>query len=194
DDEDDPDDRMIDALVAAQSAADADVVTAAVRPTDDSGGLQLFLGSPGALGLVQNQYGVLGLVRRAMVVGEPSFDGSVDPEWPLFARLALSGARIVSLPQALSTHGGKAGHVGDVPGDGLAVLHDFEKHYRGRPDMPQLAAILAAAHAGHRSASEVREPKNLARRSLALVHASGIGGVARSAGRRIRTLARGQQD
>jgi hypothetical protein len=149
DDDDEPDDEMLDVLVAAQAASGADLVTPAVRPSDDPRGVHLFLGDPGALGLVENQYGVVGLVRASLAVSELPADGAVDPDWLLFARLALSGARILSVPKPLATYSGKPGHVADIPGEGLAVLEAFED----RPvaelrDLPQLAAILAAAYAG----------------------------------------------
>ena len=146
DDEDVPDDRMLDALVAAQAASGADVVTAAVRPGGDVVGLRLFLGDPGALGLVENHYGVVALVRRSLAAAQPSLDGVVDPDWPLLARLALSGAQIISIPDALAVHAGRSGTVADVPGEGLAVLEAFEKS-TSRHDLPQLAATLAAASA-----------------------------------------------
>ena len=145
DDDDTPDDGMLDTLAEAQAASGADVVTAAVRPADDPDGVQLFLGSPGALGLAENQYGVLGLLRRALPAADPPPNGAVDPDWPLFARLAVARARIVSLPEPLSTHGGTPGRVGDVPGEGLAVLRAFEEGSGAAfPDLPQLAATLAA--------------------------------------------------
>ncbi len=146
DDEDEPDDGLVEALVEAQAATGADVVTTAVRPADDPEGVQLFLGECGALGLVENQYGVLGLVRASLAVAElPDRDGA-DPDWPLLARLSLGGARIVSIPEALTVHHGKPGNVTDVPGDGLEVLEAFENP-RAAPqrDLPQLAATLGAA-------------------------------------------------
>jgi glycosyltransferase involved in cell wall biosynthesis len=143
DDDDAPDAELLDALAAAQAAADADVLTCAVRHAQT---VQTFLGDPGALGLVENQYGVLGLVRRSLAVAQSASEGVVDPDWPLFARLALAGARIVSIPDALSAHSGRRGTARDVPGEGPAVLEAFEAH-DGAPlhDLPQLSATLAAA-------------------------------------------------
>lgn len=147
DDEDEPDDGLLDTLVAAQIESSADLVTAAVRPADEPGSVQLFLGNPGALGLVENQYGVLGLLRSELAAAEPLSDGAADPDWPLFARVGLAGARIVSIPEPLSVHDGKPGRVGDVPGEGLDVLAAFEER-RGAElhDLPQLAATLAASN------------------------------------------------
>ena len=142
--EDDPDDALLDTLLTAQAASGADVVTAAVRPRDRPAAIELFLGDPGALGLVENRYGVVGLVRRTPELTEHVTDGVVDPDWPLFARLALEGARIVALPEPLSTLTGRIGSVADVPGDGVTVLEAFERH-RTSSDLPQLAATLGAA-------------------------------------------------
>src|SRR5262249_49041627 len=124
DDEDAPDDGMLNALIAAQTATGADAVTTAVR--DASGGTRLFLGNPGALGLVENHYGVVGLVRASLAVSAlPETEGP-DCDWPLFARLALGGSRVVSIPESLSVHYGDPGKIADVPGLGLDVLEAFE--------------------------------------------------------------------
>jgi glycosyltransferase involved in cell wall biosynthesis len=146
DDDDAPEDDLLERLVSAQAAAGADVVTVAVRPADDPAAVQLFLGDPGPLGLLENQYGVVGLVRSDLLAAQPLAEGGADPDWPLFARVALAGARIVSIPEPLSVHSGRPGHAGDVPGAGLAVLEAFE----GRPvtelhDLPQFAATVATA-------------------------------------------------
>jgi glycosyltransferase involved in cell wall biosynthesis len=143
---DDPDDELIDTLIAAQTATGADVVTAAVRPADDPAGIRLFLGDAGSLGLVENHYGALGLVRASLAGPELLQDEGADPDWVLFARLALAGARIVALPVALSTLEGAVGKAGDVPGSGLAVLEAFEgAHVEPLHDLAQLAATLAAS-------------------------------------------------
>jgi O-antigen biosynthesis protein len=146
DDEDEPDGRMLDVLIAAQAASDADVVTCAVRPVDDLDAVHVFIGDPGALGLVENQYGVLGLVRASLAAGQPSLDGAVDADWLLFVRLSLGGARVVSIPEALSVHRGRVGKVQDIPGEGLAVLETFEaQDATPLHDLPQLTATLAAS-------------------------------------------------
>ena len=146
DDEDEPDGTMLDALIAAQAASDADVVTCAARPADATDAVQMFLGDPGALGLAENQYGVIGLVRASLAAGQPPLDAVVDPDWLLFVRLARDGARVVSIPEALLVHRGRIGTIRDVPGDGPAVLEAFEAQ-DGVPlhDLPQLTATLAAA-------------------------------------------------
>jgi glycosyltransferase involved in cell wall biosynthesis len=143
DDDDDPDDGLLDVLVAAQTASGADVVTPSVRGPDAE--LQLFLGDPGALGLVENQYGVVGLLRSSLAVAEGPPEGQTDPDWLLFARLAVAGATVISIPEALAAHARRPGRVGDVPGEGLAVLEAFEQNAGELRDLPQFAATLAAA-------------------------------------------------
>jgi glycosyltransferase involved in cell wall biosynthesis len=167
DDEDAPDDGMLDALVAAQAASGADVVTAAVRLAGDVDGIRLFLGDPGALGLIENHYGVVGLVRRSLAAAQPSLDGAVDPDWPFFARLALGGAQVVSIPDALAVHAGRSGTAADVPGEGLAVLEAFEES-ASRRDVPQLTATLAAASARAFPSAGNHARRGLVHRLLAL--------------------------
>jgi glycosyltransferase involved in cell wall biosynthesis len=159
DEDDEPADELLDRLIAAQAASGAEVVTVAVRPADDPGGIQLFLGNPGPLGLLENQYGVLGLVRVDLLAAQPLADDTGDPDWPVFARVALAGGRIVSIPEALSVHSGRLGHAGDVPGAGLVVLEAFEE----RPvaelrDLPQFAATVAASLARRANAPHVQKP------------------------------------
>jgi hypothetical protein len=134
--------------------------------------MRLFLGDPGALGLAENQYGVVGLVRTELAAGQPLLEGREDPEWPLFARLALAGAKVVSIPESLSAHTGRPGQAADVPGEGLDVLAAFEE--RGGHELaglPQLAATLAAANerlatASLKEAVPARTPVRFARRLL----------------------------
>jgi glycosyltransferase involved in cell wall biosynthesis len=172
DDDDLPDDEFLDELLVAQASSDADVVTAGVRTASDGTGMLLFLGDPGALGLAENQYGVVGLVRTELAAGQPLLEGREDPEWPLFAGLALAGAKVVSIPESLSAHTGRPGHAADVPGEGLDVLAAFEERGGGElAGLPQLAATLAAAN--ERLATEppkealpARTPVRFARRLL----------------------------
>src|SRR5262249_60087670 len=118
----DPDGGLTDPPVVAQAAPGADVVTAAVRSADDPNAVRLFLGDPGALGLAENHYGTLGLVRASLAGPELVDDGGTDPDWLLFAKLTLGGARIISLPLPLSTLAGEPGRAAHVPGSALAVL------------------------------------------------------------------------
>jgi hypothetical protein len=131
--------------------------------------VQLFLGDPGSLGLIENQYGVVGLMRSELAAAQlPTEGATVDPDWPLFARLALAGARIVAIPEPLAGYAGKPGDVVDLPGEGLAVLDAFEAARSTQlRDLPQLAATLAAAHArltaAHDGAPPAMEPSVLRR-------------------------------
>ena len=151
--------------------------------------MQLFLGDPGALGLVENQYGVVGLVRRSLLESQPPLGDATDPEWVLFARLALAGARIVSVPEALAAHAGRPGRVGDVPGDGLAVLAAFEERAPADVyDLPQLAATLAASLQRierERPATDGAR-QGLVDRGLDVLRAEGVAGLARRARARLR--------
>jgi O-antigen biosynthesis protein len=188
DGDDEPDDELLDTLVAAQATSRADVVTAAVRPADDPGGIQLFLGDPGALGLTENHYGVLGLLRSELAAAEPLEDGSRDPDWPLFARLALAGARIVSLPEPLSVHEGRPGRVGDVPGEGLRVLAAFEKHRStDLQGLPQLAATLAAANSREAPPIDGLAP-TLMTRGITVLRRDGVGEFLRRSSGLIRRI------
>jgi glycosyltransferase involved in cell wall biosynthesis len=130
------DEGLRDALLAAQAASGADAVTCAVRDAD--GGRRLFLGSPGPLGLIENQYGLVGVVRPEVAAeAEPG-----DTAWTFFARTSLRRARVVSVPDVLATHD-------DHPPDAverLAVLEAFEQAGpEALEHLPQLTATLAAA-------------------------------------------------
>ena len=151
DDDDVPDDTLVHELVAAQAASGADAVTTAVRPADDAVGLQLFLGEPGPLGLVENQYGVLGLVRRSLA--------TEDPDWPLFARVALGGGRIVSIPDPLALY-----LDGSPTDERPAVLRVFETAGPAAlGQLPQLTATLAAALARRQASPPVVATRRLSR-------------------------------
>jgi hypothetical protein len=69
-----------------------------------------------------------------------------DLDWPLFARLALGGKRVVSVPEPLALHLGRPQTIADAGGDGLLVLEAFEA---ASPEalrlLPQLAATLGAS-------------------------------------------------
>jgi glycosyltransferase involved in cell wall biosynthesis len=190
DDDDVPDDGFLDQLVAAQRASGADAVTCAVHPHDAPESTLVFLGAPGALGLVENHYGVVGLVRRSLVDPRWALDSATDPDWVLYSHLALAGARIVSVPEPLATHRGKPGMVGDVPGDGLTVLEAFERQAISLFDLPQLTATLAAAHARAQAQHRPPAPEPLARRGLRVLHTEGPRGFVRKVRSRLQASAR----
>lgn len=186
DERDRPEPELLPALVEAQAASGADIVTAAARPEDEPTGVQLFLGEPGALGLVENQYGVIALARRDLVAPVVT-DGAVDPDWPLLASLSLAGARIVSVPDPLSRHSGRPGTIADVPGDGLRVLRLFEST-PAPAGTPALAATLAAAIL-RGARRDARVPGTTAggvlRRSVRVLREGGLGAGVRAARSRL---------
>jgi len=144
------DDGALDSLLLAQAQSGADVVTCGIRGRDGAGvpSTRLFLGSPGALGLIENCYGRIALVRRSLLDPEQlPTAASPDPDWPLLASLDLAGCRIVSVPEPLASYETvRVGRVRDVPGDGLTVLRLFESNGGAvLPDAPRLIAALAPA-------------------------------------------------
>ena len=134
---------VLDTLSDAAAASGADVVTCGVR-TD---GLErFFLGDPGGLGLVANHYGTVALVRRSLLG-----DGDErEAIWPLLARLALDGARIVSIPQTLVDEPSPPASVEREPAEALRVREHFE---RALPDETRSLARLAAGLAADRQSS-----------------------------------------
>jgi glycosyltransferase involved in cell wall biosynthesis len=150
------DDALHPTLERALAASGADAVTCAVRTAQ---GRRLFLGDPGPLGLIENHYGVVGLVRRERA-------GAVEPgdsAWVSFARLATSGARILSLPEPLATYAERQ----PTGVERLAVLEAFE---HAAPEtlreLPQLTATMAAA--GARTDGAHAAPRSRLRRLLRL--------------------------
>jgi hypothetical protein len=129
----------VQTLRAAQRLTNADVVTCGIRV---DGTIHLFAGDAGGLGALANTYGTAGLVRRSLLdgLGDP-VPAPRDRAWPLLARLAASGARIVSLPAALVERQQPPGSVGDDPVGALLALQELE---RGLPEPLKGAARLAA--------------------------------------------------
>ena len=149
------DDGGVDVLERAQAASGADVVTCGVRL--DDGRERLFLGEPRALGLVANHYGTIGLVRRSLVSGQTD-----EPPWPLYARLSLEGAKIVSVPRALASAREEPGDVERDPATALRVVQQFEAHLpRSLRGLARLAAGLAV-----RPTQPAPRRRNLLRRLL----------------------------
>jgi glycosyltransferase involved in cell wall biosynthesis len=144
------DDGLVEVLVRAQQATGADVVTCGLR-VETAGRTfeQYFPGDPGALGLLENGYGTVALIRGSSIpaaVGNEAWAG--DPAWPLLARLVLSGATIVSVPQPLAR---RSAPPGDLRGDPAAALAVAEAMEAGAPAqlrlLPRLGGALAAAAA-----------------------------------------------
>jgi len=125
-----PEPRLAETLERAQRVSGADVVTCGLFL---DGKVQLFPGEPRALGLLANGYGTVALVRSALL--------ETEPPWPLFARLSLSGARIVSVPLPLATSAAPA----STDDEARLVLRHFERalprHLRLLGELvPRLAA------------------------------------------------------
>jgi O-antigen biosynthesis protein len=133
DDDDVPEPELVDVLVRAQAASDADVVTCAIRRGECE---HFFVGEPGAAGLLENGYGTVALLRRSLLndVG--------DRDWPLLARLNAAGARVVSVPVPLV----RSGAPPRDPRDALRVVAAFEE---ALPDQVRLLARLAAGLAAN---------------------------------------------
>jgi glycosyltransferase involved in cell wall biosynthesis len=136
----DADDTVREALVRAQRATGADVVTCGLALTD--GRVHLFAGDAGGLGTLANTYGTVALVRRDLLRDVPNpWPEERDAVWPLLAGLAASGAAIVSIPLPLAEGTTPPGTVEDDPAAALRAVQQLE---RALPDPLRGAARLAA--------------------------------------------------
>lgn len=139
-----PADNLVPTLLRAQAASGADVVTCGLRLP---AGLHFFSGEPGGLGVLRNDYGNVALVRRSLLsdVGG-AWPAEHDPDWPLLARLAAAGARILSIPVPLVQREIRPGTAEEHPADALLVVHELERALpSGAASLARLAAGLAAA-------------------------------------------------
>ena len=135
DEEDALDPGCAETLAHAQAVSGADVVTCGVRLAD--GSERFFLGEPRGLGLVANQYGTVGLIRRSLLG-----DGGVQEDpWALYARLSLEGARIVSIPRVLATRRRPPADVDRDSATALLVVEQFEQ--RLPPPLRSVARLAA---------------------------------------------------
>ncbi len=154
-DQDIPKEDFVETLAHAQAASGADIVTCGLELP---GGQHLFLGSPGALGLISNSYGTVALIRRSLL------SDVRDPDWPLLAQLSLTGAAIVSVPKALVERRAPPAHLGSHPTESLLVVQKFEQQ------LPPAARSLARLAAGLAASSSARTPPpSRLRRALARV-------------------------
>lgn len=152
--DDEPGPNLEATLRHAQAASGADVVTCGART-----GLQerLYLGDAGGLGLIENHYGAAALVRRSLLTD------AREAMWPLLARLAIGGARIVSVPRALVDRRAEAAI---SPAEALAVAERFEERLpRPLRSLARLTVGLAAAHAAAKPPPRSR-PRRLVDRIL----------------------------
>jgi hypothetical protein len=96
--------------------------------------------------VLSNSYGTVALIRRSLLSDKPNRRfAERDQDWPLFARLSLEGAQIVSVPDVLVESPAEPGDLQRHPSDALIVLQQFEQHLppAARP-LARLAAGLAA--------------------------------------------------
>jgi glycosyltransferase involved in cell wall biosynthesis len=134
-----PEPELMEILLRALQATDADVVTCALRVGDT---LHFFAGDPGGLGAIRNGYGTVALCRRAVL--ERVTDRSPrarDANWPLLAELAMAGARIVSVPLPLVDGELAPGNVDNDPVGAVLAAQHLE---RALPDPLRGAARIAA--------------------------------------------------
>jgi glycosyltransferase involved in cell wall biosynthesis len=156
-DEDDvPDPELVQSLVQAQAASGAAAVTCGLRLVDDDrAALHFFSGEPGGLGALANGFGTPVLLRRDALAGpRGAWPAGRDPDWPLLAELAMSGAQVVSIPLPLVTRHVRPGAVEDDPGDALLAIERLEG---GLPRPLRLTARLAAGLAAGPPAPQAEE-------------------------------------
>ena len=152
----DPDDvpaeGFVEVLARAQAASGADVVTCGLWVEDAQGRRtqRLFLGEPKGLGVLENGYGAVALLRRSLLedVAMP-WPVEGDPDWPLLAGLSAAGARIVSIPAPLVTRRVRPGTVEAQPAEALLVLERLE------PTLPQPVRGIARLAAGLAAGSHI---------------------------------------
>jgi glycosyltransferase involved in cell wall biosynthesis len=149
-----PRDDFLETFLRAQAASGADIVTCGVQVGDVQ---HLFLGDPGGLGLLSNSYGTAALIRRSLV----SDATGETQEWPLLARLALNGARIVSIPETLVDRPrDPAGRAEESAFESLLVAEEFEQH------LPRHLRSLARVGAGLAATSPAPVPATSLRHKL----------------------------
>jgi glycosyltransferase involved in cell wall biosynthesis len=113
-----PEPELVETLVRAQEASGADIVSCGLLV---DGTVHLFPGEPGALGLLGNGYGTVALVRRSLLEGNGD-----DARWPLFVKLSVAGARIVSVPIPLVASAAPPAGLDSHPAQALRVMTHFE--------------------------------------------------------------------
>ena len=185
DEEDVPEPELLDALVRAQAASGADVVSCGLYLEEEEGGrtLRFFAGQPRALGLLENGYGTVALLRRSLLAGlADGRPAEGDPDWPLLARLSASGAQIVSVPTPLLTRRARPGTLERHPADALLVAAQFE---RALPDQLHSLARLAAGLAANAQEPPAASPGGIARRAVRVARAEGLPGLGRRGLRRL---------
>jgi hypothetical protein len=158
-----PEAALLETLVRAQEVSGADVVSCGVVV---DGTVHLFPGEPRGLGLLANGYGTTALVRRSLLD-----HGANDRAWSQFAKLSVSGAKIVSVPTPLVTESDPPATLNSHPGEALVVLRYFERALphalRFTAELSTRLAAQAELPAVARRASFVRRAVRRLRRVLA---------------------------
>jgi hypothetical protein len=145
-----PDPELLDVLIQTQARTGADVVSCGVRVrTDGAETPSFFSGDAGGLGALDNVYGTVALIREALLDAPPASpsEPEADVMWPLLARLAAKGARIVSVPVPLATTDRRPGSVETDPGAALLVAQELE---HALPDPLRTTGRLVAGLASPR--------------------------------------------
>jgi glycosyltransferase involved in cell wall biosynthesis len=183
DEEDVPEPHFLARLCRAQEASGADVVSCGLFLAREEGtSVRLFFGEPRALGLVENGYGTVSLLRRSLLsdLAGP-WPAEADPDWPLLAGLSAQGAKIVSVPEPLLSRQAQPGAIERSPADALLVVEALERI------LPSQLAACARLAAG--LAADARRPPStadgLARRAVGVVRREGILAFGRRAARRL---------
>ena len=176
-----PQQDWLEHLGQAQAASGADVVTCGVVLPE--GRQRLFLGDPGGLGAVSNAYGAVALIRRSSL---PEPDGVspaalADPDWQLLARLAASGASIVSIPFPLVARHRPPADAATNPTDALLAVNELERI------LPPAARSLARLAGGLAASSNEKPSRDKARSITGRLRQS----LANVAPRRVRKLPNG---
>jgi glycosyltransferase involved in cell wall biosynthesis len=151
--DDEPEPELLGTLVRAQQVSGADVVTCGVVVDGTS---HFFPGEPAALGLLGNGYGTVALIRSSLLDPDAG-----DERWPLFARLSLTGAKIVSVPLPLVTSTAAPAALDSHPAEALRVMSDFE---RALPSNHRFLAELVTRSAAHTPQPSRPRVRSLARR------------------------------
>ena len=152
------DEQLVPTLVRAQQASGADVVSCGLTLGD--GRTHLFPGEPRALGLLANGYGTVALIRRELL---DAADEDLELDWPLLAKLSVTGAHVVSAPTPLVRTSAAPATLETDPDQALRVMRHFERALpRGLELTAELVPRLAAA-----AARTVQPPRrSLARRAV----------------------------
>jgi hypothetical protein len=183
--DDDPGPDLVRQLASAQGASGADVVTCGVRSRTGEGAIEwIFDGDPVGLGVLENRFGTLGLLRRELATRAlPSGnDGGADPDWSLYADLALRGARISSIPEPLVERSLAPGDSRSAPVSAARVVALYEQALPAV--LGGLGRLAGAASVTGRDAPVMIG--SLTQRMRAVAAREGIGGVVRRIRGRLR--------